>query len=88
MSDQDSSNLTFVSRTEQPLKPLIIERLILRDETGQPWQITVRPDGQLQTAKYPDGEPLTMRMRFNRTALENVGIADDSGLEVDLADNT
>lgn len=63
-------------------------QIVLQDETGQEWAISVRPDGQLQTARYPDGEPLTMRMRFNRTALENVGIADDSGLEVDLADNT
>lgn len=33
--------------------------LILRDETGQPWAISVRPDGQLQTARWPDGEAVS-----------------------------
>lgn len=32
--------------------------LLLSDETGQVWALSVRPDGQLQTAKWPDGEPL------------------------------
>lgn len=32
--------------------------LILHDETGQTWAISVRPDGQLQTARWPDGEPV------------------------------
>lgn len=39
--------------------------LILHDETGQPWAITVRPDGQLQTAKWPDGEPVAFAREFD-----------------------
>jgi hypothetical protein len=31
-------------------------KLILRDETGQAWAISVGPDGQLQTARHLDGE--------------------------------
>lgn len=42
------------------------ERLILHDKTGQPWEITVRPDGQLQSAKYLDGEPMTAIDQFDQ----------------------
>jgi len=30
------------------------DRLVLRDESGQPWAIRVCLDGQLQTAKWPE----------------------------------
>lgn len=42
-------------------------QLILRDKTGQEWAISVHPNGQLQTAKYPDGEPMTVHERGSVT---------------------
>lgn len=60
MSDQihielDASDSVSLMVTN-PNFPLTVntspDRLILRDETGQLWAISVRPDGQLQTAKW------------------------------------
>lgn len=51
MSDEQNGKLTInyaKSLTVQMPPPDI---LMLRDETGQPWAVTVRPDGQLQTEK-------------------------------------
>jgi hypothetical protein len=45
------------------------KQLILHDDSGQPWAISVRPDGQLQTAKWPDGEPVTMKQYEDREFL-------------------
>lgn len=47
----DAGNLSLGSSVASPPP----DQLILRDETGQPWAVTVHPDGQLQTARYPDG---------------------------------
>lgn len=52
------------------------DRLVLRDETGQAWTITVRPDGQLQTAKWPDGEPRTVQMWAMKALVESLGSTD------------
>lgn len=43
--------------------------LILHDNTGQPWAISVRPDGQLLTAKYPDGEPVAFARMLDADAI-------------------
>jgi len=51
MSDQ-TDNVSLISSNQPP------DVLRLRDADGQPWAITVRADGQLQTAKWPDGEPI------------------------------
>lgn len=40
--------------------------LMVRDETGQLWAISVRPDGQLQTQQWPGGEPLTPSQHLDR----------------------
>lgn len=63
-------------------------QLIVSDETGQPWAISVRSDGQLQTAKYPDGEPLTMQIWANRAIIDALEASAGSGLEVHGTDDT
>lgn len=45
-------------------EPPVVERLILRDDAGGVWAMTVRSDGQLQTQRLPDGEPATMGDRM------------------------
>lgn len=49
--------------------PLAV-RILLADETGQSWAISVRPDGQLQAAKWPDGEARTMTMWANKAIVD------------------
>lgn len=47
----DGDRITFVDAPKLSVKSNPPDRLILRDETGQQWTISVRRDGQLQTAK-------------------------------------
>lgn len=54
------------------------DKLILRDETGQAWAVSVRSDGQLQTAKYPDGEPMTPSDYTERSIMATFKPASDS----------
>lgn len=89
MNDQapDSDNLTLVSRQESPgdtkarMALLPVFRLVLVDEADQEWALTVRPDGQLQTAKYPDGEPMTAVQRVTRSILDAAAATDRSKLK-------
>ncbi len=48
------------------------DKLILCDETGMRWAVMVRPDGQLQTAKYPDGDARTMQMWVNKAIVDAI----------------
>jgi uncharacterized cupin superfamily protein len=54
LDDSDSVSLVV----SNPSYSLVVnpspDYLILRDETGQTWAISVHPDGQLQTAKWPE----------------------------------
>jgi hypothetical protein len=53
--EQNESNWLTLDTSSLYVRVPQPDHLVLRDETGQTWAITVATDGQLQTAKHPDG---------------------------------
>lgn len=59
---------------------VVPSHILLADAIGQAWVLSVRPDGQLQTAKWPDGEPLTPVQRVSQSILAAAAAIDPSEL--------
>ena len=55
------------------LRPAAYREIALADENDQVWILSVRPDGQLTTAKFPDGEPVrfALELSISREAIQS-----------------